>query len=139
VVGDRATVYVGSIRGKLYAMDGISGDGVPPYPLLLPGEEEPGQQLKGLSSPVLVNGMLLIMRVEFGLIALGKLKPPNQAYYPVLMTWQKKESLTKKYIFNRAQFFWDGYYRFSERVKWKITEGNPIIFLTFLKKMKKLM
>ena len=139
VVGDKCQVFVGSIRGYLYAMDGWSGDRMLPYPLLLPGKEEPSDSLKGLSSPVLLNGCLLINRVESGVIQLGELKPPNQRYHPIMMRWQKKDATDKKYIFNRAHLLWDGYYRLSQRVKWKITEGNPIIFLTFLKKMKKLM
>lgn len=139
VVEGRPVVYVGSIRGNLYAFDGLSGIPIFPVPFSLPGKEENTDSLKGLSSPVLLNGCLWISRMEFGIFRIGTLKPPNQRFFPVFLTLGKKETQKKSFIFNRAILYWDLYYRFSERVKWKITEGNPIIFLTFLKKMKKLM
>jgi hypothetical protein len=139
VVDGRCYVYAGSIRGNLYALDGMSGQPISSYPLQIPGKEEKTDRLKGLSSPVLLNGCLFITRVEVGVFRIGQLKPANQRYFSIFLTLGIKESIKKRFIFNRAILYWDLYYRFSERVKWKITEGNPIIFLTFLKKMKKLM
>ena len=139
VVEDRPYVYVGSILGILYAIDGLSGVRMIPYPLQLPGKEELTDSLKGLSSPVIGNGCMLISRTEFGFFYLGDMKPPNLRFNPVFITLRKKEKEKKSFIFNRAILYWDSYYTFSQRVIWKITEGIPIIFLTFSKKMKKLM
>lgn len=116
-VEGRCFVYAGSIKGRLYAFDGFNGERVSGYPILLPGKEEEREILKGISSPIICNGCILISRVETGFFLLGAPKPTNRRYFPVDVLVKPKKKRERNPIFNRAIFFWERYFQFSKPIK----------------------
>lgn len=110
-------VFVGSINGKVYAFDCLTGKSLPNYPIQLPGKPVDLEVLKGASSPVLINGLMLINRVEYGIIGIGNAKESNRLSIPVNFTVEIKENRRGKVIFNQAILYWNQKYKKSNIVK----------------------
>jgi outer membrane protein assembly factor BamB len=113
----QAVVFLGSIRGSIYAFNAKSGQSVKDYPVLLPGKENPEETIKGCSTPLLINGSLLVYRLESGLFQLGHVVPNNRDFKPI--HFQVKDEFYKfsRPIFNRAEVFWNQKTYFSNIVQ----------------------
>jgi outer membrane protein assembly factor BamB len=114
---DGAYVFTGSINGKIYAFDCFTGRLLPDYPIQLPGKAINLEVLKGASSPVVVNGLLLVNRVEYGLIGIGKSRETNRLSAMIGFKVEVKENRRGKIIFNQAILYWDNKYKRSNTVK----------------------
>lgn len=112
-----AFVFVGSINGKVYAFNCFTGELLPQYPIQLPGKALKEEVKKGASSPVVINGLLLINRAEYGLIGIGSLKETNRLSIPLIFKVEVKETSKNKVIFNQAILYWDDKYKRSNTVK----------------------
>lgn len=119
IIGDTSIKHVlaGSLRGKLYLLEGTSGELVRGFPLILPGDEEKKEIMKGASSPVFVNGLLCILRSEYGLIQFGKPTPSSEKLLPVHFRLQKKKDSEKTGYWIRSILYWEKAYTFSNRLK----------------------
>lgn len=119
LIGDTSIKHVlaGSLKGKLYLLEGTSGELARGFPLFLPGEEEKKEIMKGASSPVLVNGLLWILRSEYGLIQFGKPTPSSEKLLPIHFLLQKKKDSKKTGYWIRSILYWEKAYTFSNRLK----------------------
>jgi outer membrane protein assembly factor BamB len=110
-------VFLGSIRGNLYAFHARSGETLNGFPLQLPGKENPDETLKGCSIPLVLNGSLLIYRMETGLIQLGKITENNRDFNLIQFQVSDEHYKLSRPIFNRAEVFWDQKAYFSNIVQ----------------------
>ncbi len=113
----QSVVYIGSIYGILYAFDARSGMSLDAFPLILPGRTSEREELKGCSSPLVVNGMLLIYQMEYGLIQVGNIRENNRDLEDLSFEVLPHMNDKKKIIFNRAQLLWGNARFFSNIVK----------------------
>ncbi len=104
---NQALVFVGSVYGRIYAFDARNGFEVESYPFQLPGNPSEKDEIKGCSTPVIINGCLLVNRLEQGLYIFGK-EEENLRDFPEIVFKVSKASSTSDMIFNRAEIFWDG-------------------------------
>lgn len=110
-------VFVGSINGKVYAFNCLTGELLPSYPIELPGKPLKEEVLKGASSPVVINGLLLVNRVEYGLIGIGNVRETNRLNIPLKFKARKTEEGKGEMIFNQAILYWNDKYKRSNIVK----------------------
>jgi len=110
-------VFAGSINGKVYAFNCLTGEPLPSYPIELPGKSLNEEVLKGVSSPVVINGLLLVNRVEYGLIGLGFIKETNRLNISLIFKVKEVEEEKGKVIFNQAIIYWNDKYKRSNIVK----------------------
>ncbi len=106
-------VFAGTIKGRLFAWNVHSQINLKGFPMDLPGRISPREELKGCSTPLLLNGSLLIYRRETGLIQLGEIRENSRALDKIFFEVTPREEQEKRKIFNRAQLKWDGKIFFS--------------------------
>jgi outer membrane protein assembly factor BamB len=110
-------VFLGSVRGKIFAFYAKSGQSFRAYPILLPGKEAPEEAMKGCSTPVLINASLLVYRLETGLVQLGRVAPNNRDFETIRFQVMDEKYKFSKVIFNRAELFWNQKMYFSNIVQ----------------------
>jgi len=75
------------------------------------------KNIKGASSPVILSGMMLISRIDYGVISYGRIVETNKEIRPFVFNVIRKLNMMSKKIFNRAIIYWDNSSKKSDIVK----------------------
>ena len=115
--GTAIGVFLGTVRGQIFAFFAKTGQSFRDYPVLLPGKEAPEETIKGCSTPLIINGSLLVYRLETGLVQLGRSIPNNRDFELIHFQVSDEKNKFGKAIFNRAELFWNKKTYFSNIVR----------------------